>query len=116
MQTSTDEGSNQGTLSFEREFLDFLAHDAKLDVLCRRMQCIRPGPDADERVKRLEDHADREIEMIAKIALRLSRMPAKDGGHVKIKAHILWSLIKEEEPESISEALLRSLCRDLIDP
>lgn len=115
MQSIINDVADTGVHTFERLFDDFRARDAKLDILCRRIQCVRPVHDAQDRIKRLEDRASREIDLIARIALRLSEMPSKDAKHVKLKAIVLWSLIKDEEPESVSEALLHSLCRDLLD-
>lgn len=115
MPIATEESIKTSRHGIDKLFREFLAHDATLDVLCRRIQCVGSGPEADVRIKQLEDDAGSEIDAIARVALRLSKCPAQDVAHAKIKAEVLWSLIKEEEPESISEVLLHSLCRDLLD-
>lgn len=114
MQTANENVEN-AAVPFETLFKAFVAHDAALDTLCRRMECVRPGPDSDARIMLIEVAADRELDEIARIARYLCKRPATEVSHIKIKARVLWHLIKEEETESVADRLLHSLCNDLLD-
>lgn len=115
MRASTYEPTAAHPLNFEQLLLRFETHDSKLDTLCRRIGCVGPSFDSEQRIKRLEYQVDRELDAIVRVALALSCMPAKDPTHVRMKAHVIWNFIGDEEPESISDILIRSLCRDILD-
>lgn len=115
MQPSADAPAATPPLTFEKLFDHFESHDAKLETLCRRIECVRPSIDADDRVARLEREADKELDAIVRVALAMSCLSAKQTAHLRMKAHVLWSLIGDEEPQSIAEVLIRSLCGDLLD-
>lgn len=102
-------------LSFEKLFLRFEMHDAKIKSLCRRLECTRPSAIAERRIARIESEVDLEFEGIIRIVLSMSRMSAKDATDVRLKAQVVWSLIHDEKPQSIAEVLIHSLCRDLVD-
>ncbi len=105
----------QGLATIDDLYQAAVQHQTALDTVCRRISCLGRSAASERQGAKLEHHADIHLQKIARIALLMAKKPSTSHADVVKKAKVLWTFIHDEEPESVSEFLLRSLCRDLAE-